>query len=140
MLLGQRITVWTDHINLTYPNTQYSSDRVLRQRLVLEEYGCEIKYIKGEENTAADALSRLPFNNDEEESRTEEVMINRRTFEFDACPVSAEHIEKAQNEDKDLKKWTTEGHPTKLFEKKESQEMSTVHKKFFKQINFKKTR
>ena len=118
MLLGQRITVWTDHVNLTYPNTQYSSDRVLRQRLVLEEYGCDIRYIKGEENTAADALSRLPIDNDET-TPTEEVMLNRRTFEFDACPVSAEYIEKSQNDDEELKKWTTEGHPTKVFEKKQ---------------------
>ena len=65
MLLGQKIVVWTDHINLTYPNTQFSSDRVLRQRLLIEEYGAELKYIKGVDNEAADAISRLPIAKEE---------------------------------------------------------------------------
>ena len=46
MLLDQKITIWTDHNNLTYPNTQISCDRVLRQRLIIEEHGADLKYIK----------------------------------------------------------------------------------------------
>jgi hypothetical protein len=38
-----------------------NSDRVYRWRLLLEEYGPEIVYIKGIHNTVADALSRLDF-------------------------------------------------------------------------------
>ena len=49
MLLGQRIIIYTDHINLTYANTTYSSDRILRQRLIIEEYGAELRYVKGGE-------------------------------------------------------------------------------------------
>jgi len=60
MLLGHRIIVRTDHKNLTHPDTNHVSDRVLRQRLLLEEYGAEIEYIKGDKNVVADALSRLP--------------------------------------------------------------------------------
>ena len=60
ILLGQQFRVYTDHKNLTFDNSSFSSDRVLRQLLVLEEYGAELVYIKGEKNTAADALSRLP--------------------------------------------------------------------------------
>ena len=60
MLFGQKIVVFTDHKNLTYDNSDYSSDRVLRQRLLLEEYGAKILYIKGEKNIVADSLSRLP--------------------------------------------------------------------------------
>ena len=60
MLLGHCIVVHTDHKNLTYPNSKHSSDRVLRQRLALEEYGVEINYIAGDKNVVADALSRLP--------------------------------------------------------------------------------
>lgn len=36
------------------------SERVLRQRLVLEECGATIQYIQGEKNVVADALSRVP--------------------------------------------------------------------------------
>ena len=75
MLKGQKITIWTDHLNLTYTNTQYSCERILRQRLVLKEYGVEIKYIKGESNVAADLMSRLPFE-EKESNRTEEIMFN----------------------------------------------------------------
>jgi hypothetical protein len=39
-----------------------SSDRVYRWRLLLEEYGPEIIYIKGIDNTVADAISWLLFS------------------------------------------------------------------------------
>jgi hypothetical protein len=38
-----------------------TSDRVYRWRLILEEYGPEIIYIKGIDNTKADAISWLDF-------------------------------------------------------------------------------
>jgi hypothetical protein len=60
MLLGHRILIKTDHKNLVHPNSHHASDRVLRQRLLIEEYGAELEYIKGETNTRADALSRVP--------------------------------------------------------------------------------
>ena len=55
-----RITSHTDHKNLTYANSDYSSDRILRQRLVIEKYGADIKCIPGIKNTAVDTLSRIP--------------------------------------------------------------------------------
>ena len=60
MLLGHEITVFTDHKNLTYENL--STDCVTRWRLLVEEYGPTIKYIKGVNNVVADALSRLPYD------------------------------------------------------------------------------
>ena len=36
VLLDKNIVIWTDHRNLTYENTEHASDRVLRQRLLLE--------------------------------------------------------------------------------------------------------
>jgi hypothetical protein len=58
MLLGTRIDVFTDHKNLTYQNI--TSPRVLRWRLLFEEFNCTLYYKKGSENIVADALSRLP--------------------------------------------------------------------------------
>ena len=48
ILFGQQITVWTVRENLTYKTTEHARDRVLRQRLLLEKYGVDLKFIKGE--------------------------------------------------------------------------------------------
>ena len=62
LLLGNRITVHTDHRSLTYLDTKHTCNRVLRQQLLLEEYGCDIQYIEGAKNVVADVLSRLEAN------------------------------------------------------------------------------
>jgi hypothetical protein len=62
MLWGQRIKVYTDHKNLMRDALGMTSDRVYRWRLLLEEYGPEIVWIKGIHNTVADALSRLDYD------------------------------------------------------------------------------
>ena len=62
ILWGQRIKVYTDHLNLTRDALGLTSDRVYRLRLLLEEFGPEIAYIKGIHNTVADALSRLEYD------------------------------------------------------------------------------
>ena len=61
ILLGRRITVYKDHKNLEFDN--FTIERVLRRRLMLEEYGPKIKYIKGPDNDAEDSLSRIPLIN-----------------------------------------------------------------------------
>ena len=58
MHLEQTIIVWTDHRTLTYKNIEHSSDRVLRKRLLLEEYVVKLRFIQGIKNEAADILSR----------------------------------------------------------------------------------
>ena len=55
ILLGQELIVHTDHENLTYKNL--TSERVMRWRLYIEEYSPDLRYIKGENNIVADALS-----------------------------------------------------------------------------------
>ena len=56
-LLGQQLKIYTDYKNLTCKN--FNTDQVLRWKLIVKEYGLYIKYILGEKNIAADALSWL---------------------------------------------------------------------------------
>jgi transposase InsO family protein len=68
MLYGARITIYTDHQNMSHQLGKFSTQRVLRWRLFLEQYGCIFKYIPGPDNVIADAFSRVPAS--EEESST----------------------------------------------------------------------
>jgi hypothetical protein len=61
MLWGQKMKVYTDHKNLMQKALGYTSDRVYRWRLLLEEFGPNIVWIKGAHNTVADAISRLDY-------------------------------------------------------------------------------
>ena len=60
MLLGAEIHVHTDHKNLAHELTAFQTQRVMRWRLVIEEFAPKFHYKKGELNVVADALSRLP--------------------------------------------------------------------------------
>ena len=62
MLWGQKIIVYTDHKNLTRDALGLTSNRVFRWRIVLTEFQPEIIYIKGIDNTVADAISRLEYD------------------------------------------------------------------------------
>ena len=57
ILFGYEVIVYTDHINLTHETLLMLSDRVMRWRLLLEEYGVTWKYIPGKKNIMADILS-----------------------------------------------------------------------------------
>ena len=62
MLWGQRLKVFTDHKNLVRDALGLTCNRVYQWHLLLEEYGPEIVYIKGEDNIVADAISRLEYD------------------------------------------------------------------------------
>lgn len=107
ILLGQEIIVFTDHKNLVHNATLLSSERVTRWRLLIEEYGPDIKYIKGEANTVADALSRLDLTNEqtsvEDSSVMEEIFASSASDE-DLFPVANDVIARAQASDSSLQK------------------------------------
>ena len=57
MLWGQHLTVYTDHKHLMQDALDLTSDQVYCWRVLLEEYGPTIMYIKGIHNTVAAASS-----------------------------------------------------------------------------------
>jgi hypothetical protein len=60
-LLGARFIVYTDHRTLeNFARQPLLSRRQARWQEFLGQYDFEIRYVKGEDNTVADALSRLP--------------------------------------------------------------------------------
>ena len=64
--------IFTDHTNLIY-DVKYENDRIMRQRLYIEEFGPKIKYIEGPDNVAADTISRNPF----EEGKTHPLLKSK---------------------------------------------------------------
>ena len=80
ILLGHEINVYTDHKNLTCKNI--TTERVMRWRLLLEEYGPNIHYIQGSKNIVADALSRLNINPKNTEQHPEQSAEETQAFEL----------------------------------------------------------
>jgi RNase H-like domain found in reverse transcriptase len=105
ILLGQQLLIHTDHENLTYKT--FNSDRVMRWRLFVEEYSPDIRYIQGEKNIVADAMSRLEIIDtpmDEahftDALRSEFYGLDKDALPEDAYPLSYELIGKQQSTDK----------------------------------------
>ena len=108
ILLGQQIKVYTDHKNLTYK--QFNTERVMRWRLILEEYGPELIYIQGNKNVVADALSRLDLNTDEPKvkptmtSMAEHFALSNKDLPKEVHPTNYKTIMRYQQKDKNLVK------------------------------------
>ena len=88
MLWGQQLVVYTDHQNLMCDALGLTSDHVYRWRLILEEYDPKIVYIKGIDNTVADAISQLDFT--PTPTTTKEECQNWMTFTNRWCKVQTE--------------------------------------------------
>ncbi|PNF41072.1 hypothetical protein B7P43_G06245 [Cryptotermes secundus] len=88
-LLGRKFQIVTDHKGLTWIfNVKDPSSRLMRWKLLLEEYDYEIQYRAGERNSNADSLSRYPVEclNVNMEELTEE-RKQRIIAEMHDCPV-----------------------------------------------------
>ena len=93
--------VYTDHKNLTHK--MFNTEHVMRWRLILEELCPELKYIKGENNNVAEALSCL------ENSDNHEILNISELYGYDdkdlpdsAYPIRYQDIAKAQETDAKL--------------------------------------
>ena len=63
-LVGAKVIVYTDHATLKYLLTKKDAkSRLIRWTLLLQEFDLEIKVKKGIENSVADHLSRMQFEN-----------------------------------------------------------------------------
>ena len=67
MLLSQKLRIYNDHKNIMCRIFNY--DRVLRWRLILEEYGPDTEDIKGEKNIVVDIISIIPLNGNKETTK-----------------------------------------------------------------------
>ena len=56
VIKGFDLTLHTDHLNILY--NKASTQRIIRWRLLLEEYHPKVAHVKGVDNDAADCLSR----------------------------------------------------------------------------------
>jgi transposase InsO family protein len=136
ILLGQKLIVHTDHKNLLYQ--KMATDRVIRWRLLIEEYGATFEHVSGTKNIVADALSRLDADFDKvmEPHLTKSEMahlflIQGETKETD-FPLSPELIAKYQRKDKTLKNKIQKGLSNNYSTTKvEGVEVITYHDKIY---------
>jgi hypothetical protein len=95
--------VHTDHQNLTYKN--FNTERVMRWRLITEEFGPTMEYIKGPKNIVADTLSRLEMTSDTESLDMADCYgFNSNDLPDDAFPISYILLDHEQKKDKTLLK------------------------------------
>jgi hypothetical protein len=101
--------IYTDHKNLTFSN--FTTDRVTRWRLIVEEYGPNIVYLPGKRNIIADALSRLPKLKETQDESTFLEEIFAFDDQLDAFPIAFDIISKAQLADKKIQQRVTNNDP-----------------------------
>lgn len=89
-LLGRTFTIVTDHKPLTWIfNVKDPSSRLLRWRLLLEEYQFNVVYKAGKKNVNADALSRYPVVGNMQKNNKEipEERKLKLLQEMHECPI-----------------------------------------------------
>jgi transposase InsO family protein len=94
MLLGAKITIHTDHLNILTLGD--SSQRRLRWISYVDEYGPTIEHIEGAKNVIADHFSRMPLVSDEPTSpavgKKSATLDDNREIADDSDPLDNHHI------------------------------------------------
>ena len=102
ILLGHQITVYTDHKDLTYEF--FNTERVMRWRLILKEFGPELKYIKCENNVVANDIYCLEMSDNQDILNISELDgYDDVDLPDSAYPICYHDISKAKKTDAKLK-------------------------------------
>ena len=112
ILLGHEIEVFTDHKNLVYKT--FNTERVMRWRLIIEEFGPKLTYIKGTHNIVADFLSRMDLS---EEDFSAEAFAAGEEEIPDEYPLTYSRIYREQQDDESLQALATD--KPELYQKKQ---------------------
>jgi len=130
ILLGQKVVIHTDHLNLLY--SKLASNRLIRWRMMLEEFGPTVQHIAGTTNIVADALSRLEIeqkDSDEIETENDRLQLSYMTVreaKSEEFPMHPHLIRKEQNKDNDLKRNIKEDQ-NKRYSKKKVEGVELIH-------------
>ena len=105
ILFGHQIKIYTDHKNLTFKD--FTTERVLRWRLLVEEFSPDTVYLKGKDNIIADALSRMniaynPYKETETYDSYEMAEAFSEDISGDVFPLKYALIDKYQQKDKNV--------------------------------------
>ena len=86
ILLGHKIVVHTDHKNLVYK--AFNTERVMRWRLLIEEYGPELRYIKANSTSSlmSSAVSTSRKKNSPSTPLRSTMVSSRKTS---PCPTNS---------------------------------------------------
>ena len=106
MIHGYPIDIYTDHLNWTHGSKFIKNARVMRWRLLIQEYAPTIHYIKGSKNVVADTLSRNPFDEFEDDDNfafLEEAFDMSSSWRKFYQPITIKEIGKAQKTDQYVK-------------------------------------
>ena len=99
MIYGYPIDVYTDHLNWTHDKTIRNA-RVMRWRLLIQEYAPTLHYVKGEKNVVADALSRLNIDHSEDQFALVEEIFDLHSWRKFQQHVTIRAIGEAQKKDR----------------------------------------
>lgn len=103
-IYGQKFIIRTDHKPLVYLfGMKDPSSRLMKFRLLLEEYDFTVEYVKGSDNAAADALSRISLTSNElKELGNDNILVMTRAQRKNLSKETNENEHVSRHEESDL--------------------------------------